>query len=645
MMGPPPSGPYQYKKVAPPTSPRDLFRFLGEILGGFFSRLFYVFRLVWESGPAFLFLMSFVALFNGLMPLVGALISKEILNHLQDVITKTALGTVFDIHAFWGSMVLLLLIFFFIYKILNKVVSRLSHAVTRMAGERVVRHVKVQIMQKAQSLDLASFDLPAFYEKLENANREAGTRPVTVLNATFEVISTIISLVGYIIILASALPLAAVAIAVAAIPSAVVNFIYRRKNVAYLRNRSVDRRQMNYYAELTVNKDMAKEVRMYDLGDELTRRYTGVFERYYKGLKSLIIRENVWQVIFAVISAVLNCFFFALIAYGVFRGEFMIGDYSLYTGALTSIATNVTALITTSASIYEGTLFIDNLLSFLREKQTIVPRLDPPEKPAHGCVHTIEFQNVSFCYPGTEKPVIDGINLTFRPGETVALVGLNGAGKTTLIKLLTRLYDPTGGRILLDGKDLRDYDLQELHRLFGIIFQDFGKYAATVEENIRFGNLYRDAGHAEAKQAAKQSGADGFIEKLHAGYDTQLMRYFDRTGTELSGGQWQKLSIARAFYSNADILILDEPTASLDPMAEQEIFRQFDELRGDKTTIFVSHRLSSATIASKIVVLEGGRVIEEGTHHELMEKNGKYALLFRTQAERYMEECQKSEKT
>ncbi len=319
---PPPPGQYQYQKVAPPRSPADLPRYLGELCGGFFSRLFYVFRLVWKSGPVFLFLMSFVALFNGLMPLVGALISKEILNRLQDVITEKALGTVFDIHSFWGSMVLLLLIAFFVYKILNKVVNRLSHAVTRMAGERVVRYVKLQIMDKAQSLDLAAFDLPAFYEKLENANREAGVRPVSILNSTFEVISAAISLVGYVIILARALPLAAVAIAVAAIPSAVINFVYRRKNVAYMRGRSVDRRQMNYYADLTVNKDMAKEIRMYDLGGELEARYDSVFSRYYKGLKRLIVRENLWQVVFAVISAVLNCFFFALIAYGVYQGIF-----------------------------------------------------------------------------------------------------------------------------------------------------------------------------------------------------------------------------------------------------------------------------------------------------------------------------------
>lgn len=630
-------GQYKYDRVKPPKGLGDLPRYLKELLGGFFSRLFYIFSIVWKSGPAFLFLMCFIALFNGLMPVLGALISARILNELQVIITDSALGESLGVTAFWGSMVLLLLIAFFTYKVLDKIVSRLSNAVTRMAGERVVRHVKVEIMEKAQSLDLSAFDLPAFYEKLENANREAGNRPVHILSSTFSVISTVISLIGYVVILASSLPLAALAIAVVAVPSAVVNFIYRRKSFAYMRHRSIDRRQMNYYAELAVNKDLAKEVRMYDLGNDLTDRYNSVFDRYYKGLRGLIVRENIWQIFFAVLSSLVSCFFFAFIAIGVFEGRYQIGDYSLYTGALTSISSSVTTLITTSATIYEGTLFIDNLLSFLREKRYTVARTTEPLIPARGVPHVIEFSHVSFAYPGTEKPVIDDLCLTLREGETLALVGLNGAGKTTLIKLLTRLYDPTEGAILLDGHDLRDYDVTALRRMFGIVFQDFGKYAFSVSENIRLGDITKQGDAADIESAARSAGAHEFIEALPHGYDTQLMRYFDRDGMELSGGQWQKLSLARAFYSDADIIILDEPTASLDPIAEHEVFRRFDELRGDKTTVFVSHRLSSATVASKIAVLEHGKLVEEGTHRELMEQNGRYANLFRIQAERYID--------
>jgi ABC-type multidrug transport system fused ATPase/permease subunit len=322
-------------------------------------------------------------------------------------------------------------------------------------------------------------------------------------------------------------------------------------------------------------------------------------------------------------------------------GQFLLGDYSLYTNALLSISTNVSVLINSSATIYEGTLFIDNLIDFMKEKQTVVAKKKDPDKVSHGQPHTIVFDHVSFSYPGSDKKVISDVSFTVRPGETLVLVGLNGAGKTTLIKLLTRLYDPTEGRILLDGKDIRNYDLKDLYSLYGIIFQDFGRYADTVSENIRFGDIHKTYSDDEIKKAAVSAAAEPYIRELTEGYDTPLMRIFEENGTELSGGQWQKLAVSRAFYSDSDILILDEPTAALDPIAEQEIFKQFDNLRAEKTTVFVSHRLSSAVIASKILVLEYGKLVEEGTHHELMEKQGRYYELFETQAKRYIEENEK----
>ena len=641
-MPPPQAMKEPYNRVAPPKSVSDVPRFLKELLAGFFSRLFYTFKMVWETGHWILFAMIAVSILTGIMPIIGSLISKEILNELQGIIEARSMAQSLNVSftaVFWGSMVMILLVFFFAYKILNQVIARFNTAITRIAGEKVVRYVKIQIMEKATEIDISVFDLPEFYEKLENANREAGHRPLNVLSSTFDAISNIISLVSYIIVLVTAPGMwwMAILMMLMSVPTAVVSFTYKRKNFMYMRRRSKDRRQMNYYSDIMVNKDMVKEIRMFDLGDRFIKRYDTVFDGYYKGIRRLIVRENVWQISVTVLSSIINCLFFAMIAYNVFTGQIKIGDYSLYTGALTSIASTVASLIMVSASVYEGTLFIDNLISFIEVEPTIVPSVTESAHVQVGRPHTIEFINVSFAYPGTDRYVLKDINLTIRPGETAVLVGLNGAGKTTFIKLLTRLYDPTEGKILLDGRDIREYDVKELYAMFGIIFQDFGKYAVKVSENIEYGDIGGGYDEADIKQAAANANADDFISKLPNGYDTPLMRIFEPDGIELSIGQWQKLAIARAFYSKSDILILDEPTASLDPMAEQEIFNQFDRLRQDKTTIFVSHRLSSATIATKIIVLEYGELVEEGTHRELMEKQGKYYELFSTQARRYVE--------
>lgn len=639
--GPPPGARFQYDKVPPPRNIADVPRYLKELLGGFFTRMGYIIRLVWKTGPWILFAMLFIAVFQGIMPVVGSKISEAVLNELQ---SQFGLFDG-DFLSFFGSSMFFLLVFLFSYNILTSLVRTLKNAVTRVAGELVVRTVKLEIMHKAKDLDVCSFDLPSFYEKLENANREAGMRPIQILSSTFSVVSTGITLVSFIIVLAAELWWAALVMVAVSIPSAIVDFQYRHKNFQYMRRRSKDRRQMNYYSNLMVNKDMVKEIRMFDLSDTFIGRYRETFDRYYAGIRALILKENLWQVLLTVVSAVVNCAFYAWFAYRVVTGGYPIGTYSLYTGALGQIAAQVGSLISVSATIYEGTLFIDNLTSFLNEEPTVVPILpegreeEAPLRVRHGQAHTIEFRHVSFCYPGTERRVLDDVNLTIRPGETLVLVGLNGAGKTTLLKLLTRLYDPTEGVILLDGEDIRSYDVQDLYSMFGIIFQDFGKYAVSVRENIRFGNIHKEGEEEDVRRAAEEADATDFISHLPEGFDTPLMRIFEEEGVELSIGQWQKLAIARAFYSDSDVLILDEPTASLDPMAEQEIFNQFDRLRADKTTIFVSHRLSSATVASKIAVLEYGKLIEEGDHRRLMAMRGRYYELFTTQAKRYVTDC------
>lgn len=630
----PPGRDYQHDKIPPPKGIRDVPRYLKVLLGGFFTRFAYIVSLVWKSGKWILFLLSFVALFRGVSPVIGSLISKSILNELQKIVQIGALPG----HEFWQSSVFHLLVTLFIYRLLVKVINNLRTAANRIAGEKVVRQVRLQIMEKSKQLDLASFDDPVFYEKMENASREAGHRPLNVLSETFNIVSSVIELISFLIVLLSAPDLgwSVPVILAIAIPSAVINFIYRKKNFRYMRFRSKERRQMNYYSNVLVNKDQIKEVRMLDLADTFIGRFLGVFTQYYRGLRRLILAESAWHIAIGVVSGATNLLFYVLIAKMVFVGRIMIGDYSLYTGAILSVATCVETLIATSATIYEGTLFIDNLIVFMKEKQTVVPLIPSPEAPKRHVPHTIEFRHVSFRYPGTSRDVLKDVNLTIHPGETVVLVGLNGAGKTTLIKLLTRLYDPTEGKILLDGVDLRHYEPRELYRIFGIIFQDFGRYAVTVEENICFGDIHKPADREQVTFAARQSTCAEYIESLPDGYDTPLMRIFETNGTELSIGQWQKIAIARAFYADSDIMILDEPTASLDPMAEQEIYNQFDSLRKDKTTIFVSHRLSSATVADQIIVLEYGRVVENGTHRELMDRGGKYFELFSTQAKRYI---------
>lgn len=635
-MGPPPgAGPDRFKKPKP-ESIKEVPRYIKEMLTDFFFRLSYIFRLVWEAKKWILFVMTLLSVLSGLLPVVQSYLGAFLLNDLAAAYTYTVSGSGKPMS--WSSIVLLLALqFVCIFAV--SLVNNIKALITRIAGELVANHVRTKIMVKSKELDIESFDKPDFYAKLENASREADHRPIQIINSVFTLISTLITIFSFFAILSQVKPVwASVLVIALSIPGAVVSFIYRKKNFRYMRHHSKDRRMLTYFSNTVTDKDLAKEIRIFGLTDLFTKRYKEVFRRYFKGLKGLFLKEGAWNISLSLVSSAANCILFLIIAKQVFEGAIEIGNYSLYTGALNSVSAGIATFISTIATVYEGTLFIDNLITYMKEKKKIKPVCEEVKIPQKHIGHKIEFRNVSFSYPGSDRRVIDNISFIIEPGDTVVLVGLNGAGKTTLIKLLTRLYDPTKGQILLDGCDIREYDVEKLYDLYGIIFQDFGKYAVTVKENISFGRADQSLVDEEIYLAAQKSSAEQFISRLPLEYDTPLMRYFEDSGIELSIGQWQKLSIARAFYSDSDILILDEPTASLDAIAEQEIYTRFDELRLDKTTVFVSHRLSSATVADKILVLENGRLAEQGNHKELMAKKGKYYELFSTQAKRYMEQ-------
>lgn len=606
-------------------TPASLLR----MIKGTASRLLYILKLVWDTSRFLLIGMVFISILEGVFPLLNIYISSRLINALIDVFGAKD----------WSQMepVIGLLILQFIYLILSRATTQFKGTLTNLSGEMVISHIKVKIAKKTKEIDLADFDRPEFFEKLENANREASSRPISILTATLGFFSNLISTVSFIVTLGTLHPLIPIGLLLLALPSAIINFKYRKVTFRYIKEHSTDRRRMHYFTNTLSNRDQVKEIKLLDLHETFISRYLEVFASYFKGLKRIFIREDVLHIVIYTLSTVCNCAFFLYIAYQVCFHDMLVGDYSLYTGALTSVLSGVASLVTNSSRVYEGTLFIDNMIEFMQVRPEIVPAIAEPVYPRKDIPHSIEFRNVSFAYPGVPRDVIKNLNLTLEGGKSYALVGLNGAGKTTLIKLMTRLYDPTEGEILLDGVNIKHYDVQALYAMFGIVFQDFSKYAVTARENITFGDVHLPYSEERLHYAAKQSSANEFLEPLPEGYETPLMRFFDKNATDLSIGQWQKMSIARAFYKDAEVLILDEPTASLDPVAETEVFRQFDTLREGKTTLFVSHRLSSATAADEIIVMQNGKILEQGNHKALMQNGGAYCNLFKLQAEKYLE--------
>jgi len=525
--------------------------------------------------------------------------------------------------------------------------------VRQVVGLRLGIDVNVRILEKAQQLSLRHFEDAEFYDKLTRARREASSRPLSLIQSNFQVVRQALTLTGYLALLVSFSPWMVIALLAATVPAFIAEA--RFSGAAFrLRNwRSPDARRLTYIEYVLANDEHAKEVKLFGLGPLLLGRYKGMAETFFGEDRRLAVRRAAWGYGLSLISAAVFYGCYALIVTATVVGRLTLGQLTLYLVAFRQGQQSFQAILTAAGSMYEDTLYMSNLFDYFAIATDEEAALERPATAPAALVakaeEGIRFENVGFRYPGSggeggnsggtdpspERWALRGVNVFIPKGQSLALVGENGAGKTTFIKLLTGLYKPTEGRVLLDGRDLKEWDETTLRRRIGVIFQDFNQYQLALRENVAFGSIDHLEDEPRVDRAVERGGAAELVTSLPAGLQTQLGRWFS-SGVELSGGQWQKVALARAFMRDeADILILDEPTAALDAEAEHAVFQRFRALAAGRTTILISHRFPTVRMADRILVLEKGRVVEDGSHASLLAADARYAHLFRLQAAGY----------
>ena len=492
--------------------------------------------------------------------------------------------------------------------------------------------INLLILEKAQQLSLSQFEDSEFYDKLTRARREASTRPLSLVTGTFGLVQNGISLISYGVLLIQFSPLTVLILILGGIPEFLAEAKFSGDKFRLFRFRSPETRMQMYLETVLAREDYVKEVKLFQLAPRLLRRYREIFAKLFAEDRQLTLRRDLWGFLLGLLGTAAFYGAYAWIALAAIHGVISLGQMTMYLLLFKQGQSAVSASLKAISGMYEDNLYLSNLYEYLEQP---VPAVNGtlPQGPRPG--DGLRFEKVCFRYPDSDQAALTEVSLHLQPGTSLALVGENGSGKTTLIKLLTRLYPPSSGRILLDGLDLQQWDAAALQRRIGVIFQDFGRYQFLVGENIGAGDVdhFEDRDHWQ--QAAEKGMVTDFIDKLPNRYETQLGKWF-KGGRELSGGQWQKIALARAFMrTQADLLVLDEPTATMDAAAEATIFEHFRELSQGKMTILISHRFSTVRMADQIIVLDKGRVIEQGNHDQLMALNGRYAQLFSLQAKGY----------
>jgi ATP-binding cassette subfamily B protein len=600
----------------------------------FITRFFAVFKysrvaieIVWSTSAALTLTMAFATLLAGVLPAaiayVGQLIVDAVVAAIQALPEAREAAT--DQTIFYVLCEAALVVFFTGVQRLNTVCQSILRV---LLGNKI----NVMILEKSLTLELQHFEDSEYYDKLVRARREASSRPLSLVIRTFDLARESISLVSYGVLLFQFSPWAVLLLGFAGLPAFMAEAKFSGEAFRNQRSRSAERRMQIYLEMVLTREDGVKEVKLLKIGRLFLQRYIDIFTNIYKEDRNLVLRRGFWGYVLGLIASAAFYFAYGWVVFAAIATTITIGQMTMYIAVFRQGQNAVTNSLTAVNGMYEDNLYLSNLVEYLEHK---VPEQSGDKKEGPDPADGIRFENVSFFYPGSKTPALHELSLHIKAGESLAIVGENGSGKTTLIKLLTRLYTPTSGRILLEGLDLQEWDIEALRYKIGVIFQDFSRYQLTVGDNIGIGDVENMQDRPQIESAAQDGLAADFIQHMPQQYDTQLGTWF-KGGKELSGGQWQKIALARAFMrSHADVLILDEPTAAIDAKAEADIFAHFRELTARRISIIISHRFSTVRIADHIIVLEKGAIVEEGSHAQLLERDGQYARLFRLQAQGY----------
>jgi ATP-binding cassette subfamily B protein len=605
-----------------------------------------VLRLVWEADPRLTLGLGGATILLGLLPAASAYVSKLLVDAVVRAIQVRGAATVVDATAvapgipFLADLTVtsvqalfLLAALQFLLAALMALMNTVRNLTQQLLQEQVAVSIQLRVMRHAAKLDLSFFEDSESYDLLRRAQSEAASRPVLMVSGVFGLVQTAVTFLSMVLLLVALSPLLAVIALVAPIPAFIADTRFGWWGFQVARWASPLRRRMEYLTTLVTRDTFAKETKLFGLGGYFIDRFAGMAAVYRARQSRLVTQRYGAGFGLGLISTLAGSITYLYVALEAVAGRLTLGDLTLYTQAATQVQGSVQGLLGGFSSMYEHQLYLSTLFQLL-DTPAGIEGTGPSRPLAMPTRGEVEFRNVTFRYPGKDEAALADVSFRIAPGETVAVVGRNGAGKTTLVKLLCRLYDPDGGSILLDGVDLRDLDPADLRATIGAIFQDYVEYQATVAENIGLGELAHLDDRPLIETAAGRAGVDSLARGLPDGFDTPLGKWFDG-GAELSGGEWQKVALARAFMRESPILILDEPTSALDPQAEYDLFARLRALSEGRTAIYISHRFSTVRQADRILFIERGRLVEEGTHDELIALGGRYARLFTLQASAY----------